>query len=584
MPGLTGYETSRPSDMYLDYGATSYAQPHVRGSLKGYPRHPDSDQVPYEDSALLEPRAHFGDSNSAYQGHQLPTITSYTPQDGPEGTAIYIYFCSVHDLGNMSSLKHELTFAGHQCLSELASIGQDGSYYKYILTATAPPFSNLRWMRNEVPVRLSQQTESGIEVGTVEVGSYTYTSPVQQVSQVSLTTLSRKRKNSTDSSDSGRLPTSKRPTVQQLQTAVEEPYQAHVYNQRSSPVYMQPPSPVTESAIAPLAPYDRPSTQGYYQQPTNIERRTSNHLSNGSGSSNPQLRAPSPPTPAWSPSNIASGQVQRSPNQPMPAATRVYSNASPLRATINPPLIRTSTLQQQPASPATSVGTPASTSFNPYKMYPHKAVLKIEGDLDSMTEEWSGDELESKRRLVQFSRSQSGNTITTNFAPVAVEDRQQNSICISCIWWEAKNDYYVTSVDTIYLLESLVSVRFTVEEKNRIRRNLEGFRPLTVSKGKPDSEDFFKLIMGFPNPKPRNIEKDVKVFPWRILAHALKKIISKYVSTLKFLTPASGSNSSSLQAILRRLASYIIPTAHTANRCRLKEPRMISRSHRLVQS
>jgi hypothetical protein len=36
--------------------------------------------------------------------------------------------------------------------------------------------------------------------------------------------------------------------------------------------------------------------------------------------------------------------------------------------------------------------------------------------------------------------------------------------------------------------------------------------------------------MGFPNPKPRNIEKDVKVFPWKILAHALKKIISKYVS------------------------------------------------------
>ena len=112
------------------------------------------------------------------------------------------------------------------------------------------------------------------------------------------------------------------------------------------------------------------------------------------------------------------------------------------------------------------------------------------------------------------------------------EDRQPNSICISCIWWESKNEYYVTSVDTIYLLESLVAVRFTVEEKNRIRRNLEGFRPMTVSKGKSDSEEFFKLIMGFPNPKPRNIEKDVKVFPWKILSHALKKIISKYVSRL----------------------------------------------------
>lgn len=54
---------------------------------------------------------------------------------------------------------------------------------------------------------------------------------------------------------------------------------------------------------------------------------------------------------------------------------------------------------------------------------------------------------------------------------------------------------------------------------------------MTVSKGKSDNEGFFKLIMGFPNPKPRNIEKDVKVFPWTILSHALKKIVGKYVST-----------------------------------------------------
>ena len=162
-------------------------------------------------------------------------------------------------------------------------------------------------------------------------------------------------------------------------------------------------------------------------------------------------------------------------------------------------------------------------------MYPHKAILKINGDLDGMAEDWTEEEFATRRRLVQFWRSQSGSTISTNFKPVTPEDRQPNSICISCIWWESKKECYVTSVDTIYLLESLVAVRFTVEEKNRIRRNLEGFRPMTVSKGKSDSEDFFKLIMGFPNPKPRNIEKDVKVFPWKILSHALKKIIGKYV-------------------------------------------------------
>jgi len=172
----------------------------------------------------------------------------------------------------------------------------------------------------------------------------------------------------------------------------------------------------------------------------------------------------------------------------------------------------------------------SGTAFNPYTMYPNaKAQLKIEGDLDRMAEEWTTEEWAAKRRLVQFNRNQIGGTVTTTFKPVTPEERAPHSICISCIWWEEKEETYVTSVDTIYLLESLIGVRFTVEEKNRIRRNLEGFRPLTVSKAKADSEEFFKVIMGFPNPKPRNIEKDVKVFPWKILPHALKKIVGKYV-------------------------------------------------------
>ena len=192
----------------------------------------------------------------------------------------------------------------------------------------------------------------------------------------------------------------------------------------------------------------------------------------------------------------------------------------------NPPLVRTSTLTHQNASGS------GSTSFNPYGIYPHtsKAVLNIEGDLDTVASSaWSTEELENRRKIVQFWRNQKGATINTRFTVVATNDRQPNSICISCIYWAEKGECYVTSVDCIYLLESLISVRFTVEEKNRIRRNLEGFRPMTVSKAKAESENFFKLIMAFPNPKPRNIEKDVKVFPWKILGMALKKIIGKYV-------------------------------------------------------
>ncbi|KAL1919890.1 uncharacterized protein VTP21DRAFT_1822 [Calcarisporiella thermophila] len=186
--------------------------------------------------------------------------------------------------------------------------------------------------------------------------------------------------------------------------------------------------------------------------------------------------------------------------------------------------------QYQPPLPGAS--TPAVLSnYNFYASLLNKANLKFSGNLDDMARNWSQEEWENRRRLVQFWRRQDGNDIHCNFSPIAPADCSPNSIVVSCIYWQEKNDCYITSVDCIYLMESLIGVRFTVEEKNRIRRNLEGFRPSTVSKCKPESAEFFKLIMSFPNPKPRNIEKDVKVFPWRVLPFALKKIISKYTAS-----------------------------------------------------
>ncbi|RAL61199.1 hypothetical protein DID88_010278 [Monilinia fructigena] len=209
-----------------------------------------------------------------------------------------------------------------------------------------------------------------------------------------------------------------------------------------------------------------------------------------------------------------------------------YGNSS----TASPPTLRAHSPHQSTWNP----GPGAAPTYNPYPVYANKAKLDISGELaDMMVANWTAEEWESKRRLVQFKRSQSGCTITTTFNPISADERPPNGVVISCIFWEEKNDCYVTSVDTITLLEALVAAKFTVEEKNRIRRNLEGFRPATVSKGKPDSEEFFKVIMAFPNPKPRNIEKDVKVFHWKDLGPALKKIIGKYsASPSSTLPPA----------------------------------------------
>ncbi|KAJ2029647.1 hypothetical protein IWW57_001591 [Coemansia sp. S610] len=178
-----------------------------------------------------------------------------------------------------------------------------------------------------------------------------------------------------------------------------------------------------------------------------------------------------------------------------------------------------------------SVGSMPLMGYNSYASLLNKANLMFENNLDSMVIDWTLEERECRRRLVQFWRRHESNNILCTFKAVPAADRVPNSIVVSCIYWEEKQDFFVTSVDCIHLLESLIAVRFTVEEKNRIRRNLEGFRPLTVSKCKAESAEFFKLIMSFPNPKPRNIEKDVKVFPWRILPLALKKIISKYTAS-----------------------------------------------------
>ncbi|KAG2229301.1 hypothetical protein INT48_005338 [Thamnidium elegans] len=201
-----------------------------------------------------------------------------------------------------------------------------------------------------------------------------------------------------------------------------------------------------------------------------------------------------------------------------------------------------------------------STNGHPFAGVLSKANLKITGDLMEMTYTWTQEEWTNGRRLVEFWKRQGGDDATKNssedetisevecgFKPIEQEVYQQQRIrenlaaqkdtsakkkstplVVSCIYWQERNDYFITSVDCIYLLEGLIGVQFTVEEKNRIRRNLEGFRPLTVSKCKPECADFFKLIMSFPHPKPRNIEKDVKVFSWKTLPNALRKIIRKY--------------------------------------------------------
>ncbi|KAK5121595.1 hypothetical protein LTR85_004767 [Meristemomyces frigidus] len=466
---------------------------------------------------------HYGQQYAQHPAYletprQLPEIISFTPNQGHQGTKVTVYFRSAYDLDS-PPVTTFLMFGPHRCQSFVQKTTQQGHMYQYALTADAPAFD---LVNSPSPVPLQLLFDDSLiawESPSLEFGSFTYLDTPAYYPPQSPQATSKKRKLSPEASP--RRSPSKKPSTQQLSGHPR--------------VQAQPYQPSVIPATTPSSPFRRPSLPDAYAQ----ARRFSGPEYHSAYS------APLPtaqqyygqPTPSLqtvqSPSWPYHQGVQSTTRSPSSATMSVSTRTSHLlpspAASVNPPLIRTSTLQS-PSTPGAA--TPSAATFNPYTVYPPntKAQLQIEGELNTMADRWTPAEREAKRRLVQFRRSQAGSLITATFEPVTLEDRIPNSICVSCIWWEEKNECYVTSVDTISLLESLVAVRFTVEEKNRIRRNLEGFRPATVSKVKAESEEFFKLIMAFPNPKPRNIEKDVKVFPWRILATALKKIIGKYAS------------------------------------------------------
>ncbi|PKK68233.1 hypothetical protein RhiirC2_626137, partial [Rhizophagus irregularis] len=149
-----------------------------------------------------------------------------------------------------------------------------------------------------------------------------------------------------------------------------------------------------------------------------------------------------------------------------------------------------------------------------------------------MTQSWSLEELNVRRRVVQFFKTRAKKRIMASFKAVDPIERPKNGIFVSCLYWYDKktqcDKWYFTSTDYINLLESLTGIRLTSDEKNRIRRNLEEYKPITVGKNKNDSDEIYKDLMSYSFAKPRNTEKDIKLYEWRYLLPAIEKIIKKY--------------------------------------------------------
>lgn len=483
-----------------------------------------SAEMPYIPSSSYEsrgpgdllPAASFIDARSRHPAPHTTTETELTgfvtPTHGTAGSTVSLQLRTNYDLAAEQYI-FIFMFGKKACIADLEKVDYDDEWYNYVLNVEVPPFRLTNEFDPTMMLKLQMEKDGHLRHQT-DAGKFTYTDMSPNLAYQSASGFSKKRKFSTDFADEEDFDSiaAKRQNTHRFQAKSRSMSAAYSTTQLSP----LPAQASLSGGFGQTGAYDMSRSSTYSSQLS----QKGLYAIPSMGQSD--LKAPqmSPGLPPYS-HYTSLAQPSRSPGSmaAAPAGLSVLPTPSSLPA---PTLVR--------ATLAQSGGPSSGQPFNPYSMYQTKAVLKIEGELEKMSEDWSQEEIDAKRRLVQFERSQSGSTITATFAPVTPEARPTRSICVSCIWWEEKDEYYITSVDTIYLLEQLVNVRFTVEEKNRIRRNLEGFRPLTVSKAKADSEEFFKIIMGFPTPKPRNIEKDVKVFSWKVLSHALKKIISKYVS------------------------------------------------------
>ncbi|KAL1596692.1 hypothetical protein SLS59_007722 [Nothophoma quercina] len=464
----------------------------------------------------LLPATSFIDARSRHPAPHTSTETEIaglvTPTQGTAGSTVSLQLRTNYDLA-AEQYTLILMFGKKACVASLQKVDyENDDWYNYVLNVEAPPFQLTNNWDPTMMLKLQMEKDGHLRYQS-DAGRFTFTDMSPDLAYQSAPEYPKKRKYSTEFSDEQDFDSiaAKRQNTLRFQAKPRSMSGAYSAAQLS-------PLPAQSSlsgGYGQAGAYDMSRSSTYSSQLS--QKGLYAVPSMGPGDLKPPQMSPG----LQSYSHYSSlAQPSRSPGTM--AATPSGLSVLPTPSTLpTPMLVRASSL---PQTGGASNGQP----FNPYSMYQTKAILKIEGDLDKMVEDWSQEEMEAKRRLVKFERSQHGSTISTTFEAIAPEARPARSICVSCIWWEEKDEYYITSVDTIYLLEQLVNVRFTVEEKNRIRRNLEGFRPLTVSKAKADSEEFFKVIMGFPAPKPRNIEKDVKVFAWKILSHALKKIISKY--------------------------------------------------------
>ncbi|KAK0670135.1 hypothetical protein QBC41DRAFT_98111 [Cercophora samala] len=594
-PGLLPMSYKAQAPQMHGYGDSPYSQ---------YSSQSFSTQQTENAASQLNQMAFAANSHataSQYLSSQTPpgihlAVISSQPAVGSFGTRVSLRVSCQHDVLGASlsgSLPHVyVLFGSYRSKATVIKDGRDGNgAYTWTVTVEAPQFqsTSCRSLSN-VPLTLLVEGSNGEGLARQDnCGVFSYQENQGGVSGGNGVPGDSSPPEFGSPKTTGRSPVHHRaspPHQQHLDAqpkSTSPPAHHHALPaDTSANTYGYPPAVTTASTSAQQHDFNATANASYNQ--ANNRMLSSSGFRTGLSLTDPYSRAPpmlrSPHHAGTWPGMFNSPlDSLRSPSTNLPQVSHTSITRPSLTSLQHsataaaPQLVRTSTIGQSSNS--------GSGGYSGYGagLYQEKATLRLIGDLGGMAENWTAEEGAKKRRIVMFKKQQTGNVITVSFKPVAESERPHNSICVSCIWWEERQACFVTSVDTISLLEQLLYAphKFPVDEKNRIRRNLEGFRPVTVSKSKHESEAFFGIIMGFGAPKPRNIEKDVKVFQWKDLAAALNKIFSKYSAStpsmgqtlnsprMRMATPSSADHlGSSYPALSATVSSGLAPDSISA--------------------
>ena len=542
---FTEYNARRPLQdlMYLQSALPGAANAQVEQPPTVCDR--QIDHLNYEASALYQPRATLEATPSNYHDFELRKVfqvSGYSPQRGNEGARVCVHLESTSDLISPTAQTANLMFASCPIPVTWTRLdaAEQHACYKYSVHATAPAFSETGSSTPKIPLHLQLEGQSRLDVSSIYIGDWLYEGGKHLEHRSSIQEASRKRKVTDE--PSGTLRSTKRTTPSEHQITQSQDYASYAHPSAS---LAYPQSLDFSTMQRRYTVYGRSELQQSLRNEADSVGLQG--LIGGASTARSAVRHSTGQTSLW---NSPFGAGYESPGnlQPNTPSSFQVSSTSPQRPG-NWNFIRQNRIQQ-PSRGTTSAGSSPDDSLSKYPMYQNRAVLEtkrvaldIRGNLNAMGNNWTPEERSAERRLVRFWREFHGSTINVFFIPLRADEpglpQEMDELRISCIYWKEQSDYFVTSVDTIKLLELVFDAAHKMEEKNRIRRNIQTYKPDTISKAK-GNERFFELIMGFPIPKPSSIKKSVKVFKWSILEEALNKVVNKFVCAYLSGDPSDG--------------------------------------------